>query len=419
MTPSPPRRQRKRIGEIFIDAGLITHDQLERALAHKGAMKLGQFLLRNKVLTENQIVKALSEQLNIEVYDKSKLPPDPALKTLVPEEFAFQNKALPVHKRGGLLWLAMCDPTDLPTIDNVMIMTGLDIEPLVCTEGQIESLHRQIYTSAFKAEPELLIGELDLGGIAAPGSGATEATDSGTRLNAFEGRDLGSTGAFSRTQDLSLTQNLSHITDFHKTQDLSKFNPFDAGPIEEILEVEEVELVESLPAAAPQRPAQAPPAFRTPQPVTIHCEVKNWILDTSVGAPNAAPLRRLQLACVEDLQQYGKRKFDVSLNFADAPPQSGLQNGLQAERPLGAATSRDDRVHGAQASAALTLPAFLYAEFVQTLHELKKHRDMRMYLILTLQKSVDPERPFDIPEAAPVTEFAFRLFSDESAAGFW
>jgi type IV pilus assembly protein PilB len=105
-------KTKKRLGKILIEGGLITTEQLEKALPFqkKTNLKLGQFLVREGIVSESQIVDMVSSQLNLKKYSADKYPVDPALSDLIPADIAFKYQVAPLKRNGLLLTVAMTDP---------------------------------------------------------------------------------------------------------------------------------------------------------------------------------------------------------------------------------------------------------------------------------------------------------------------
>jgi type IV pilus assembly protein PilB len=142
-------RQKKRLGEMLIDGGLLTDAQLSAALADqkKAGLKLGQFLVREGIVSESQIVKLLSRQLNLEIYHPEKYPIDMSLAKIIPMDLAQKHQIVPLKKSGFLLTVAMADPMDLNAIDAVEVHTNSEVEVVICTEQEVNQLSSSIYGS--------------------------------------------------------------------------------------------------------------------------------------------------------------------------------------------------------------------------------------------------------------------------------
>ncbi|WIF94511.1 type II secretion system ATPase GspE [Caminicella sporogenes] len=126
---------RKRLGDLLVDAGLITREELEEALKlqKKSGKKLGEILIQQGLITEKQIIEVLEFQLGIPHMDLDKYYIDPEIPKLISENLARRHLIIPIKKDRGKLVLAMADPLNIYAIDDVRIATGLDVEPVIST----------------------------------------------------------------------------------------------------------------------------------------------------------------------------------------------------------------------------------------------------------------------------------------------
>ena len=140
-------RSRKKLGEILIETGLLKEDQLGQALAahKKSGMRLGQYLIQQGMVQESQLIDVLSRQLNIDKYSPDKYPTDPDLVGLIPLDICQKNKVIPLKKKINLLTVAMCDPMDINALDAVEFITNMEVEPVVCSEREMNQLVRLTY----------------------------------------------------------------------------------------------------------------------------------------------------------------------------------------------------------------------------------------------------------------------------------
>ncbi|KPJ74930.1 MAG: general secretion pathway protein GspE [Deltaproteobacteria bacterium SG8_13] len=138
-----------KLGEILLEADLISKEQLQQALAdHKKAgMKLGQFLVRQGIVSESDMVNALADQLKLEVYKPSRHAVDPELAKIIPFELANKYQVAPIEIDGQLLKIAMTDPLGIRALDNIEDKTRLEVETLICTEQHLIQLHKCLYGS--------------------------------------------------------------------------------------------------------------------------------------------------------------------------------------------------------------------------------------------------------------------------------
>jgi type IV pilus assembly protein PilB len=132
---------------MLVESGLITDEVLQKAIsAHKKAgVKLGQYLIKQSLVNENQIVQMLSRQLKIDKYHPDQYPVDVDLAALIPFETANKYQLVPLKRKGRLLTIAMMDPLDIGAMDTIEIMTNLEVEPVVCTEKECQQLLNSVY----------------------------------------------------------------------------------------------------------------------------------------------------------------------------------------------------------------------------------------------------------------------------------
>jgi len=129
----------KPLGQMLIEAGLITEEQLEIALREqkRTGEKLGEVLLRMGFVTREDILKVLSRQWGISYIDLKKAFVDPNVIKLVPEETAREHKLIPIEAREGTLVVAMANPNDIYAIDLIESITGYKVEPRLSDEESI------------------------------------------------------------------------------------------------------------------------------------------------------------------------------------------------------------------------------------------------------------------------------------------
>lgn len=142
-------KQRKRLGEMLVETGLITNDQVEKALEYsrKNGIRLGKALIRMNVIEEEDIIKTISEQLNIPYVDVGNILFDPETVTLVPEVFAKKNKLIPLFLVDNTLTVAISDPLNVYIIDDLANIVGKKINVVISTETDIETALRNFYVN--------------------------------------------------------------------------------------------------------------------------------------------------------------------------------------------------------------------------------------------------------------------------------
>ena len=140
---------KKRIGEMLVENGLITEDLLQQALIdqRKAGLKLGQYLTRQGIVNEQQIIDMLSQQLKIAKYHPDDYPLDMELIRYIPIEVAQKYQIAPLRKKGRLLTIAIVDPLDINALDYIEVLTNSEVEPVVCSERELGQLISSLYGS--------------------------------------------------------------------------------------------------------------------------------------------------------------------------------------------------------------------------------------------------------------------------------
>lgn len=132
------RQIRKRLGDLLIEEGLITEEQLKAALIGKDSnQKLGEALVQKGYLTEQQLIEVLEFQLGIPHISLFHYPFDTNLFSLVSKETARRSLIIPLMKDGNKLYIAMADPMDFIVIDDLRLSTGFQIEAAIATKDDI------------------------------------------------------------------------------------------------------------------------------------------------------------------------------------------------------------------------------------------------------------------------------------------
>ncbi|MGB5216803.1 MAG: GspE/PulE family protein [Smithella sp.] len=146
-------KQRKRLGEILINEGVLTEEMLHKFLnEHKKTnLKLGQYLIRQGIVNEAQIITLLSKQLNIKKYQVQDYPLDLEMVRYIPVEVAQRNQVVPLRLKGKLLEVGIADPLEVKILDHIEKLTNLEVEPVICSEMEIN----QIINSMYGAQSEL------------------------------------------------------------------------------------------------------------------------------------------------------------------------------------------------------------------------------------------------------------------------
>ncbi|MEK7836680.1 MAG: type IV-A pilus assembly ATPase PilB, partial [candidate division NC10 bacterium] len=148
----------RRLGDLLVREGLINQEQLQRALAEQkgNSEKLGSILVRHNVITEDQLVAFLSKQYGIPSITLSQLDIDADVLKLVPAQIAKKYEVLPIKRTGNSLTLAMADPTNVFAVDDVGFMTNLQVIPVVAAQGAIRKALDRLYEAQGSGMAEVI-----------------------------------------------------------------------------------------------------------------------------------------------------------------------------------------------------------------------------------------------------------------------
>ena len=146
--------RKKRLGELLVDAGAITQEQLETALAEqkkKTGQKLGAVLIDMGSITEDQMLDALQNQLGYPRVNLREFKVEDQIIAMTDESFLRKNNIMPFgfsSNNPNLLKLAMCDPLDLRALDDFFLVTGHQAEIYIATAADISNAIGRYYGSA-------------------------------------------------------------------------------------------------------------------------------------------------------------------------------------------------------------------------------------------------------------------------------
>lgn len=156
------REARWRLGEILIKKGLINQEQLEKALSKQteSGEPLGRVLVRMGFISEQTLLSVLAEQLGLECVDLTEYKIDLGAVAMIPEAVAKRNAVLAIGFDDSKLIVATADPTDVFIFDDLRMMTGFEIKPVVATrEDILGAIQRYARTEGVVEEA---IGEMEV-----------------------------------------------------------------------------------------------------------------------------------------------------------------------------------------------------------------------------------------------------------------
>lgn len=132
-----PVEGRKKLGDLLVEAGFITEQQLEDALAEqaKTGVRLGRILVERGHIPKQMLGQVLEAQRRVPYVSLTTYPIDVELLRSIPESILTEHKVVPLAREGNEVHLAMVDPTDVVAIDRVAFITKARVKPFLTTEA--------------------------------------------------------------------------------------------------------------------------------------------------------------------------------------------------------------------------------------------------------------------------------------------
>src|SRR6266404_9950246 len=139
----------QRLGDLLVKEKIITSDQLDKALkAQREAgpnSRLGSTLVHLGYVSDEEVTNFLSRQYGVPAINLQYFEIDASVVKLIPEETAKRYQILPLSRVGASLTIAMVDPTNVFAMDDIKFMTGFNIEPVVASESSIQEGSEKAY----------------------------------------------------------------------------------------------------------------------------------------------------------------------------------------------------------------------------------------------------------------------------------
>jgi type IV pilus assembly protein PilB len=157
-----PAAKTPRIGDLLLREGLITQDQLNKALQeqrHNGT-RVGYNLVKLGFVKETDLTRMLARQHKMPAVDLTKFQVDARIAKLIPGELALKHNVLPLKRDGRTLTVAMSDPATMSVLDDIKFITRLDIFPVIAGEFTLRNAIEKFYSSG-EAQMENLLAEID------------------------------------------------------------------------------------------------------------------------------------------------------------------------------------------------------------------------------------------------------------------
>jgi type IV pilus assembly protein PilB len=151
-----------RLGEILLREGLITQDQLKKALLEQKntGMRLGYTLVKLGLVEETEISKMLARQYRMPAVDLSRFEVDAKILKLLPGDVAVKHTVLPLKREGRTLTVAIADPNNVTAIEDIKFITRCDVFPVIAGEYTLRNAIERYYQQS-DAQLQTLLKDIE------------------------------------------------------------------------------------------------------------------------------------------------------------------------------------------------------------------------------------------------------------------
>jgi type IV pilus assembly protein PilB len=158
----------QRLGDLLVKEKVITQEQLDQALKvqKESGTRLGSILVKLGYLSDEDVTNFLSRQYGVPAINLAYFEIDPTVVKLIPYETAKRYQILPLSRVGASLTIAMVDPTNVFAMDDIKFMTGFNIEPVVASESSILDGIEKAYGASHEEDLEKVMASMTEGGDA-------------------------------------------------------------------------------------------------------------------------------------------------------------------------------------------------------------------------------------------------------------
>ena len=177
-----------KLGELLLKESMVTPQQLQEALSHQkmNGGKLGKAFVSLGYVRDEEITSLLSRQYGVPSINLDHFEVDPAIIKIIPAETSRKYQILPLSRSGATLTIAMADPTNVFAMDDIKFMTGYNVEPVVASESSLEEAIEKYYGST----RSLQLKQEGGGGMASGGNQSHRIGDSPSLKEVLDGPGL-------------------------------------------------------------------------------------------------------------------------------------------------------------------------------------------------------------------------------------
>ncbi|MGV3771665.1 MAG: GspE/PulE family protein [Verrucomicrobiales bacterium] len=136
-----------KLADILIGKGLLTLDQLEkaRALHSNSGLRLDQAVIQLGAVPERKLLEVMGEALDLEVVDIAEMTIDPETLRTLPSKLVYRKRVVPIERNNGSLKVATSDAYDLYAVDEIRMLTGLTVIPVLAPKDDIDKVIKAHY----------------------------------------------------------------------------------------------------------------------------------------------------------------------------------------------------------------------------------------------------------------------------------
>ena len=163
----PAPRPEKDLGTLLVKANLLKEDQLRAALSEGpgNSHRLKDRLIRSGMVSEDRMIELFCLQFKLERFEPDRHAADPALSQSFPVNLARKFRMAPLSGNGRTLRMAVTDPMDDRALDLAKFAFDRDIEPVVCTEAELDTLISAAYSAKPAAEAQEVLQDAGIAAV--------------------------------------------------------------------------------------------------------------------------------------------------------------------------------------------------------------------------------------------------------------
>src|SRR5258708_4688263 len=135
------------IADTLLEKGLLTREQLDEAIAlqQSGGLRLDRAIVQLGFLSERQLLELMAKELHLPFMSLEGIEIGPDVLRMLPSKIVYRKRLVPISRENGTLNVATSDAFDLYAFDDLRLITGLKIQPVLASPDEIEKLIKSHY----------------------------------------------------------------------------------------------------------------------------------------------------------------------------------------------------------------------------------------------------------------------------------